>query len=135
MERQQKSRQLIPIRIIIDEVWAYQRVSPDALLWLEKLMVDGLRWNIQTVITAHTPTMVESTIYKNVHVWYFFKLNNAIYKYFKRDWQIDLFQYKDYLNTPYNYLIYDGNEFIMPNKNKQKEDAELERPTEKENPQ
>jgi len=116
MDRQMKSKQLVPIRIIIDEIFRYQDCAPDAVQTLQMLMVDGLRWNIQTVITIHIPTMVKANIYKNVHVYYFFKLNPAIYSALKRDWKIDLMPYKDYLNIPYNYIVYDGNEFIQPTK-------------------
>lgn len=124
MHKQKSTKQLIPFRIIIDEIFNFQNVSNDALLTLQQLLVDGLRWNIQTVVTAHIPTMVDSKIYKNVHIYYFFKLNPAIYSSLKRDWKIDLFQYQDYLNIQYNYIIYDGNEFVKPDKNVKERELE-----------
>lgn len=105
---QQKSKVMQPVRIIVDEIWRYQDYGLETL---KKLVVDGLRWNIQTVITAHTPTMVHPHIYKNVSIYYFFRMNNALYDYFKTTWRIDLFTYSNYLNTPYNYILYDGSDF------------------------
>ena len=110
---QQKSKsQIQPIRIIIDEIFHYQN-SQDDKYRLQKLVVDGLRWNIQTIITAHMPTMVDSKIYKNIHLYYFFELNNAIYDYFKKTWRIDLFPFSQYLSEPgkYHYILYDMRRF------------------------
>ena len=100
-----------PIRIIIDEVYQFQELD-GARKTLTKLVVDGLKWNIQTVITAHFPQMVYSSIYKNCHIFVFFRLNPMLYDFFKRTWRINLFPLKDYLAIPYNYIVYD-NDFYL----------------------
>lgn len=102
-----------PIQIIIDEVFHYQDEGENALYTLRKLAVDGLRWNIQMIITAHMPQMVDAKIYKNVHVYYFYELNSATYDYFKKIWRIDLYPYAPFLAEAgkYNYLIYDMRHF------------------------
>jgi len=109
-ENQKKSKLMQPFRLIIDEIQLYQDI-PGAKQILTKCAVDGLKWNIQTVITAHFPTMVHSHIYKNCHLYYFFKLNPPIYTALKREWHIDLFQYQDFLNHDFNYVMYDSNKF------------------------
>jgi hypothetical protein len=109
---QQKSKQKKPIRIIIDEVFLYMdyKGAEDAVI---KLCVDGLRWNIQTIITAHMPHLISYKIHKNIHVVYFFQLNPGIYDYFSRVYKIDMFQFETYLSAPgaYNYIMYDMRTF------------------------
>ena len=111
-DTQKRSMEAKKIRLIIDEVYMFQECD-GARKTLTKLIVDGLKWKIQTVITAHYPQMVLSSIYKNVHQYYFFKLNNALYDYFKRIWRINLFPMAGYLAVEYNYLFYDGDSFFL----------------------
>lgn len=99
-----------PIRLIIDEVFLYQEL-PNAKKTLTKLIVDGLKWRIQTIITMHYPQMVVSTIYKNIHVFFIFRLNDSLYDHFKKTWRVNLFKYKDYLVPgKYNYVYYNGSD-------------------------
>ena len=101
---------LYPISIIIDEIWKYQNNKKDIQLLVD-LFSAGLRWNIQVIGTAQLPSMVAPNIYKNTHIFIFYQLNDALYAYFSRVWKIDLFELRQHLNRPFNYVIYDGRKF------------------------